>query len=318
MLFRLQKGMMSILVASVLAIGATLWLTASHQSLFGFFQSKQLEVRWAQLHQAKQQLLQFALLQPEIYLTNSDSKFLPAGEIPAIGYFPCPDLDGDGRLLNNETMCGRMYDATAMHPQQTGFAPDPELSLGGENCDGTSACMGYLPSVFASRFFYFAPKKRFYYVLDERFAFQNPHYNSGTSQYFAPLAPTKIQQQTEDQGVPLGLSVNNHSGYVVVLIDAGADGLNAENLNGDRYFQSSAATSTAVSQSANADFIVGITFDEWQQLIAPRLCVESQRWLGLSTDLNVMPAAVTHWANLYDALDNPYGSGLKHWVESCQ
>lgn len=314
-----QKGFVSILLVAILTSVVALWVSTQHQSLISYFKTEQIDERYLALKSAKQKLLQFAILQPEIYQTNSDSKLLPAGEVPSIGYFPCPDLDGDGRLLVSETMCGRKYDATSPYPEKTGFAPDPERDEGVMDCNGSAPCMGFLPSIFKSRFVYFGPAKRFYFVLDERFAFQNPNYNSGESQYFAPLSKAEIDRQSQiaTDPVPVGLSLDNTDGYVAILIDAGDDGLNSENSDGDRFFRS-AASSTSMKQVKEADLVLGISYQEWQKLVVRRLCVASQRWQGISADFERLKDSTPHWANPYNASINSYGSGIKSWVGSCQ
>lgn len=307
-----QQGISSMLLVAIIATVVFLWIGMKQTTLLSLFKNSQLEGRMASLEAAKQKLFEFAILQPEIYMTNSDSKLLPAGDVPAIGYFPCPDLDGDGRLLNFETMCGRQYDSHAANPEQTGFAPDPELSVGDENCDGSKACMGYLPSLFASRFFYFGEAKRFFYVLDERLAFQNPNYNSGSSQYFAPLSSASLIAQAQNQSVPIGLTINGKEQFVAVLIDAGEDGLSPENSDGDRHFE---ANGQGVDYQ-NADLVLGVTFKEWQDLMMRRVCVERDRWLGRNGFTNLSEDQ-SHWANDYDELDNPYGSGLFQLIQNC-
>ncbi|WP_321275985.1 hypothetical protein [Thiomicrorhabdus indica] len=312
-----QMGVISSLLVSAVAIVVVLWVGSQQQELISIFKSKQIDQRFLAMKLAKQRLMQFAVLQPEIYQTNSDSTLRPAGKMPSLGYFPCPDLDGDGLLLNTESSCGNPYDSLAPNPDATGFVPDPELSSGGENCDGTSPCMGFLPSQFKSRFVYFGKPAKYYLVVDERFAYQSAYYNTGSSQYFTPLSVDTI----ESASTPLGLSLDNTDGYIALLIDAGNNGLSPENQDGDRFFISPSAPVALSQSNDDSDLIVGITWEEWKLLIARRLCIEAMRWkgegefTGLSTE--------QHWAKSFNDSDptlpeyNPFGSGVESWVSSC-
>lgn len=316
MFYSKQSGIISSFLVSLVAVVVTLWVGSQQQGLISLFKSKQVDERFLAIKSAKERLLQFAVLQPEIYQTNSDNSLRPAGEIPSLGYFPCPDLDGDGLLLNTETSCGNPYSDSAPNPDTTGFVPDPELSAGVVNCDGISPCMGFLPSQFKSRFVYFGEAAKYYLVVDERFAYQSAYYNTGSSQTFTPLSVDTIESST----APLGLNLDGTDGYIALLIDAGNNGLSSENEDGDRFFFSPSEVSVEESHE-NADIIVGITWSEWQTLVARRLCMETQRWRGEGDFTGL--STPQHWAKEFNDDDsnaadyNPFGSGIENWFESC-
>lgn len=300
-----QKGYGVLLIVSALMVVATLIASSYFQNLISYFSSKQIQQNLYQMQLVKQRLLNFAVLQPEIYLTNSSSQLQSSIEAPAPGYFPCPDLDGDGYLLGGETTCGNIYLPTASIPQQTGFVPDPLNNFGGENCNGSSACMGYVPQKIVSREVYFAPAKRYFYVLDERFSFQNGyHFNNGQKR-FSPLNPSAFTAQAPR------LALNGVQGYVLLIIDPGTDGLDEDNADGDFDFVS---PKKILPQNDALDQIIGVTLEEWRMLISIRACVTLKRF---SNGLNVYPSlpnAQAHWLNAYHALNNPAGTG---WREQC-
>ncbi|QKI88546.1 hypothetical protein [Thiomicrorhabdus xiamenensis] len=259
-----------------------------------------------QLEHVKQRLLNFAVLHPEIYQTNSASQLQDAANIPSIGYFPCPDLDGDGFLLGAETTCGNPYLPLSAYPDQTGFVPDPLNNSGAENCNGTGYCMGFVPQKISSREFYFAPAQRFYYVLDERFSFQNPNYVNNGVMRFAPLNP-----QVFETGEMPRLNLNGVGGYVFLIIDAGSDGLSAENANGDHYFVNQ---SNGLVYSETDDRVVGVTFSEWKRLMQIRSCRQLSRLNGVGPKYTEIDPLLPHWMNAYQPLTNAVGAD---WRQQC-
>lgn len=300
-----QKGYGVLLIISALMMIASLLASSYFQTLISYFSSKQIQQNLYQMQLVKQRLLNFAVLQPEIYLTNSSSQLLSAAEVPAPGYFPCPDLDGDGYLLGGETTCGNVYLPTASIPAQTGFVPDPLSNSGGANCNGVTACMGYVPQKIVSRQFYFAPAKRYFYVLDERFSFQNGYHSNNGQNRFSPLNPSEFISLNPR------LELNGVDGYVLLIIDAGNDGLDAPNADGDFKFVS---PRRMLRQDNNLDQIIGVTLEEWRVLMSIRACVALKRF---SNGLNVypdLPNAQAHWLNTYHAANNPAGGG---WREQC-
>ncbi|BBP46731.1 hypothetical protein THMIRHAS_21040 [Thiosulfatimonas sediminis] len=300
-----QKGMVLLLVSMVLVMLIALLASSYFKNLIAYFSSKQLSQQHHLMLQVKQRLLMFAVLHPEIYLTNSSSQLLAADEVPGAGYFPCPDLDGDGFLLGAETTCGNQFLPSASNPLQTGFVPDPLTNSGGANCNGMAACMGYVPQKIVSRQFYFAPAKRYFYVLDERFSFQNGYYFNDGQNRFSPLSPSILES------VAPRLQLNGVDGYVLLIIDAGNDGLDASNADGDFKFVS---PRRVLSRDENLDQIIGVTLEEWRVLMSIRACVTLKRF---NNGLNVYPAlanAQAHWLNAYHPANNPAGGG---WRAQC-
>ncbi|CAN8138779.1 hypothetical protein THIOSC15_1120001 [uncultured Thiomicrorhabdus sp.] len=69
-----QKGYGLLLIVAVLVIVAGLVSTNYFKSAISYYSSKQLKHELYQLKQVKERLLRFAVLQPEIDLTNSASQ----------------------------------------------------------------------------------------------------------------------------------------------------------------------------------------------------------------------------------------------------
>lgn len=300
-----QKGYGLLLILAVILMVAGFVSSSYFKNLISYFSSKQLQLEVVQMQQVKERLLRFAVLQPEIYLTNSDSQLLDASAVPAPGYFPCPDLDGDGFLLGAETTCGNVYLPSASHPNQTGFVPDPLNNNGSFNCDGSVACMGYVPQKIVSRELYFAPAQRYFYVLDERFSFQNGYHVNHGLKRFAPLSPSVFSNR------PARLYLNGVGDYVLLIIDAGKDGLDAPNADGDYRFVSPGRT---LDQDTGADKIIGVTFNEWRRLMTIRACLNFNRFHSSVNNYPPLIAGNAHWLNSYHSVNNPAGGG---WRQQC-
>ncbi|MDG6774777.1 hypothetical protein QCB45_10575 [Thiomicrorhabdus sp. ZW0627] len=307
----------------VVVIVAALWVSTKHQSLISVFKNEELDQELYALKQVRKRLLNFATLQPEIYMTDSGSGNLEGSDkIPGVGYFPCPDLDGDGQTTGVEDNCGNPLLPASAEPQKTGFVPDPYLNVGLGSCNGAGVCTGYVPREISTYNIYFAPAGRYFYFLDERFSTQNTNYNNvggvGPKRY-APLYPNRLggdplsATSSTDSFDPV-LTLNGVGGYVAIIIDAGDDGLDAANNDGDYNFVSGTPD---LSDSEGADQIVGITYEDWIALMAHRVCVEKGRIEGVDADYTDIDHALPHWYNDYNATTNPSGGNWRTWGIVC-
>ncbi|QCU90782.1 hypothetical protein [Thiomicrorhabdus sediminis] len=322
-----QKGFAFLLIIVVIAIVTSLWISTRFEYIISFFKSYELEERETELTWAKDRLLQYAVLHPEVYLTDSSNAGQSAESIPAPGYFPCPDLDGDGDInsLNYETQCQNSVDFGG-----DGFVPDPDLAAGLGSCNGTDLCLGYLPRGISERHLYFAEQAKYYYFLDERFAFRNGDHAAkaptGAAIQYIPMNPSEFNVA----GSSPVLSINGKTGYVVVLIDPGLDGqLNGENADGDGDFQYNPLNSL-MNDADNTDVVIGIHYDEWLNWVARRVCSEHQRFDGGNGDENNdgntdaadeiytgIDETIGHWFNDYDLATDRYGADWRGWVSQC-
>jgi len=319
---RVQKGFTLLLTAVVLVLIASLWLSTQHEYLYSVFKNEQLEEDVAELEAVKAKLLQFAILQPEIYKTDTVGVMQDATQIPAPGYFPCPDLNGDGSLNAAESSCGNPFDpgflpdATSDDDTSTGYVPDPDRNESLGTCTGSSTCLGFVPSAITTRDFYFGEAGKFYYFLDERFSNQNPNYVNDNLKRFAPLNPTQFDPEDGEISNDPVLTLDGVTGYVALIIDPGSDGLDTANKDGDYHFSSSG---TSLQDSDETDRIVGITFNEWMSLVVHRVCVEQKRIEGTVVDYVDIdnPSPIKHWYNDYDLTSNPGGANWRTWGVVC-
>ncbi|MDG6779112.1 type II secretion system protein [Thiomicrorhabdus sp. zzn3] len=306
-----QNGFVLLLVIIVVAIIAFLWLSTQQGSLLSAFKNEQLDQDMSELEEVKRHLLEFAVLQPEVFLTDTTGVMQSNEQVPSPGYFPCPDLDGNGETTGGESSCGNPFNPAAWVDgvTATGFVPSPAVGV------------GYVPGYISTRNIYFGPSGRYFYFLDERFSTQNPNYVNGTLLRYAPLNHDQFvgdpatATNSLDPFDPL-LTLNGVSGYIALIIDAGADGLDAENANGDNIFVSG---TNDLSESEYADKIIGISFEEWVSLVARRVCAETGRYSGADVSGDYTDIVTTkHWFNQYDgdslsADYNPGGGDWRNW-----
>ncbi len=335
-----QKGFVFLLVIVVIAIIATLWLATKHQGLISAFKNEEIDESLMALKEVKRRLLEFSVLNPEIYLTTTTGVLQGNDKVPAVGYFPCPDLDGDGLVSGLESSCGNPL---ISGNSASGFVPDPLSAIGLGSCTGGgSICTGYVPQEIDTRDVYFAPKKRYFYVLDERFSTQNVFYNdiSGVGpKRYAPLAPSRLEGDPASASSSLDsfdpiLRLNEVGKYVALIIDAGDNGLDAANNDGDNAFVSGRGNKYLKNASDEIvgvtydpddpdipgveydDQVVGITYNEWITLIAHRVCGEHDRFSGDAADFDAV-TVTEHWVKDYHATDNPLGSEWLSWGVAC-
>lgn len=302
-----QGGFGLLLLIVVLVVIAGLWVATQQEKAVSIFKTQAVESDYQDLKQVKARLLEFAMLQPEIYLTNTSSQIQSANQIPSPGYFPCPDLDGDGTLSSAESSCTNPFLST--NTEFTGFVPD----------FSSASPLGFVPQAITTRNTYFAPAGRYYYFLDERFSNQNPNYVNDNLKRYAPLNPVRLEgavlsaSDKLDSFTPV-LTLNGQAGYIALIIDAGTDGLDAANADGDRHFVSG---SSSLFNDDNADKIVGVTYTEWFALVGSRICYEQARFKVGLDGAQPIDEDLRHWYNNYNLTSNPGGGSWRSLEVTC-
>lgn len=310
-----QSGFILMVLVVIMVIGATAYFGGFGENLRFQHQAKLAERDIADILKIREQLLRYAIFQPELYESDPTGgtgyALKDLDSIPAPGYFPCVDLDGDGEVLAAETSCGN---PTVAEDDTTGFA------------------VGFLPTDFRTRNIFFggAVPKQFYYVLDERFANGNNLYHNGSTGRFAPLNPDTLPQGR--------LNLNGIEGYVALIIAPGepitmqdgtvqdrtqtgdavariADYLDKRfddsgseingNADGDRYFFSQAKSNLGIN-----DTIIGVSFQEWQTLMLNRVCSQKMT-------LEATAPSEPFWFNAYEVNNNPAGSDWRAFMGNC-
>lgn len=214
----------------------------------------------AVLRQAKENLLDYAVMNPEIYATDDDGDPQLMENIPGPGYLPCPDTNNSG---SPNTACG-----------------------------GGVVAMGRLPIRIGSRDVVFldddVDSSLIWYAVDERFVQNNANYYEDR---FSPL--------NSELAVPPRLTVDGESDIVAVLFFAGErlSGQNGNSNNMTNYLEGENADGdgdfTALqSPGILNDVVVKISYQEWRQAMLKRL--EGEKASLCST---IPTAQTVHWFN---------------------
>lgn len=187
-----QQGFIILMGMLMLVLGASVWF-----GTLGTLKSTNLKLEreakaQEQLYKIKQRMLQFAALHPEIY---GDATFEPGP-----GYFPCPDLTGDGSMAGS---CGTLGGVDQLFVY--GMVP---YKIGTRN-------FTFLDSEFDNRLYWFA--------VDARYVYRSGQYTSYSSSNwrFAELnteLPREVSPASGPDVVPLTL--NNREQIVMVLFYA--------------------------------------------------------------------------------------------------
>ncbi|MBO1926955.1 hypothetical protein J3998_05145 [Thiomicrorhabdus sp. 6S2-11] len=275
-----QSGIAVILVVTVIAIVAALWISSKHGTIIGNFKSKEIESEFIELKQAKDRLMQFALLTPELYHLQSLSGF----DEPIIGpgYFPCPDGAVGGSVTEPVATDGIADWDTC----STGA--DPVGSIVG---DANMLLWGYLPRIASNtslgNLFAFGAERKLLYFVDRRFVLPSKDYGDNESLpatnatsvidetgRFAPLTP-----QTIAIGGSGSLTLNGATGIVAILVDPGSDNKLNEVTRVDGNFFYSIPNSSITSEDPTIDKLVVLTYEQnWLPLVARRVCRERARF----------------------------------------
>lgn len=254
-----QQGFIFLIGLLVLVLGAGVWFgtVANLQSNGMQIEKKNEHIR--ELQRIKERMLTYAVMQPEIFRTNSGSTAVRAQEdIPGPGYFPCPDVNGDG---------------------------DSDAPCGGT---GVMFVTGLVPQSVSSRFFTFMDKpqeaNRYWYAVDSRFLTQNlDYFYGGVSKRFVPL---------NRASPPLAsLTLDGRNDIVMVLIFAGDEVqgqnqsvlsannfLDLENGDGDADF-----ISTFNDKERYNDHVIAITRTEWNAAVLSRVSKDVMSGITVGT-----------------------------------
>lgn len=260
------------MIMLMLIVGAAIWFG----TLSGLrSESMQIEMRnehIRELKRIKERMLTFAVMQPEIYYSET------SGTIPGIGYFPCPDTDGDGMSNSGPTYpCGNNKDKDEYF------------------------VTGMVPVKADENRFTFIDKplnsNRYWYSVDSRFA---PNNKIIASHRYLPLnagSPTNAN-----------LTLDGRTDIVMVLIYAGdplsgqshasANIDNIENFldQGNSDDDENFFTKDGGPDVFN-DFVISITREEWRAAVLSRASKDLYPEDEIPDLCTEISSNVAHWFN---------------------
>ncbi|QCU90786.1 hypothetical protein [Thiomicrorhabdus sediminis] len=272
-----QSGYIVLMGMLVLMIGAMVWFGASGNVMVNrmMLQSNNEEV--TQLEQIKQKMLAYAVMHPEVF-ANVTPK-------PGVGYFPCPDVDGDG-LPDNP--CGIKS------------GTDQLYVFGNVPYQNTLQNFNFLDKQLDSRLYWFA--------VDSRFVENSALYSFATSSRFAPLndqLDTHVTDIHHKQVAPILLDGDDE--IVMVLFYAG-DTLASQarpSVDAADYLEQPVEivgenigfNSTGTAMQDFNDYVIAITRSEWQAAMLMRLSRDNSPADQIPDMCVSVGAAGQHWFN---------------------
>ncbi len=282
-----QSGFVILMGLLVLILGAAAWYGSTGNLTSEKMKASEQKSYMAELERIKERMLTYAILNPELF-DDGSSIF-----IPGPGYFPCPDVSGNGNsdTTNDCSRAGNLY------------------------------AMGWIPQRVVARSFSFLPtgqeieNKRYWFAVDARFLVDG-QYAYDSSRRFAPLnidTPSLVDPTAnptldpspcdETTGIPIPatcvppLTLDGREDIVMVLFYAGEANPLAQNRTLHTGAPNAAAeiseyleqpsmvipstsgantlTGTFISQSSGSgffnDYAIAITREEWNAAVLSRV-----------------------------------------------
>jgi len=272
-----QSGFIVLMGMLALVIGAGIWF-----GTLGNLRSNSMKIAKKdkdinELHLIKDRMLAYAVLHPEIYSG--------ASSLPGPGYFPCPDINGDG--------------------------------VSNTNCDvdgvGTNRLfiLGKVPYKISSRFFTFIDSKlnngNYWYAVDARFVNSSARYATGSWGRFSNLnrdMPNKVDDSGGTSVFPM--TVDGKDDIVMVLFYTGdiLAGQTRPSSNYTDYLEQPTVVdgstidfkSVGANSSVFNDYVITITRKEWESAVLSRV-TEDVNPQDNVPDLCAIPATDQSWFN---------------------
>lgn len=272
-----ERGFMVLMTMMLLAVGTAIWFGTLGQVRSNSMKIESEDRHLIELQAIKERMLAYAVLQPEIYAD--------ADVVPGIGYFPCPDTDGDG--LSNRP-CG--YSAAINQLFVVGRVPTQE----------------------PNRFFAFIDSgidpELYWFAVDARLVDDHAYYAFDNADRF-PLVnadmPSEVKDQSNNDVPPL--TVDGKDDIVMVLFYAGTAlaGQARPTNDIDDYLEQPAESpgdtlnfqSVGASPDVFNDYVITITRQEWNAAVLARASQDNAPQDGVP-DLCVNESdASAHWFN---------------------
>lgn len=293
-----QSGFIVLMGMLALVIGAGIWFGTLGSLRSNTMQIANKDKHINELHLIKDRMLAYAALHPEIY----DD----AANVPGPGYFPCPDIDGDG--------------------------------VSDTNCDvnaGTNRLfvLGKVPFKIAVRFFTFVDDSltdngNYWYAIDARFVNSSARYATGTWARFSNLNNT-MPNDVNDSGGTLvpPFTVDGKANIVMALFYAGEPikGQSRPSASASDYLEQptvvDGSTINFRSVGANSDvfndYVLTITRKEWEAAVlsrvtqGPDMCLTPKTGVNWFNDCTYTGTNVPSFACTNGTFDNLPGQGWR-------
>ena len=260
-----QQGFIILMGMLALVLGAAVWFGTLGSVRSNTMAIQQNDIHINHLKRIKEKMLTYAVLHPEIY---SDSV-----NVPGIGYFPCPDQNGDGAIDAPDSPCGT--DALGTNELFT---------------------MGMVPFKIGTRNFSFidslSDNHLYWYAVDSRLVNSSARFATATSQRFSTInneleplvqieAAVLAAAGIPDPGPIAPMTLDGKDQIVMVLFYAGPPlaGQTRPSNNPADYLEQPAIVaglpldfqSVGVNPDTFNDYVIPITRREWESAMLSRV-----------------------------------------------
>lgn len=272
-----QEGFMILMILMMLTVGAAVWFGTYGEIRTNSMKIESDDRNLLELQSIKNRMLAYAVLHPEIYADESI--------IPGVGYFPCPDTDGDG--VSN-TPCGFTSGVNQLF------------------------VLGRVPEEIPNHFFSFIDSEvdssLYWMAVDARLVNDHGFYQFTTAKRLAPVN-TNLDAQVKDQGnhdVPPFL-VDGKDDIVMALFYAGPalSGQSRSSNNVSDYLEQPTVTngynidfqSVGANNDVFNDYVITITRAEWEAAILSRISQDLVPQDGTPDLCNLVTDGTENWFN---------------------
>ncbi|WP_178861325.1 hypothetical protein [Thiomicrorhabdus cannonii] len=272
-----QRGFIVLMTMMMLAVGTAIWFGTLGQIRSNTMKIESEDRQLLELQAIKERMLAYAVLQPEIF---SDQAV-----IPGVGYFPCPDTNGDGTA---DRPCG--YDSATNQLFVIGRVPTQE----------TSHFFSFIDSGIDPSLYWFA--------VDARLVDHHAYYAYDNALRFAPVSvqmPVEVPDQSNNDVPPL--TVDGKDEIVMALFYAGpalSNQTRPSNSINDYLEQPTATLGYSINfQSVGAtpdvfnDYVITITRKEWEAAMLARVSQDISPQDGVPDLCSLVAENTADWFN---------------------
>ncbi|WP_038150550.1 hypothetical protein [Thiomicrorhabdus chilensis] len=274
---RNQAGFMVLIILMMLVVGTAVWFGTLGQVRTNSMKIESEDRNLSQLKAIKNRMLAYTILHPEIY---SDELLTPG-----VGYFPCPDTNGDG---SSDGPCGYVSGVNQLF------------------------VIGRVPNKIVNRFFSFidsdVDRSLYWFAVDSRLVNDHGFYQFNSAKRLAPVNANlehEVKDLSNNDVAPL--LVDGKDDIVMALFYAGpplSGQSRPSNAIGDYLEQPTANNgfnidfqSVGANQNVFNDYVITITRNEWEAAVLARISQDISPQDGAPDLCTLITDNTQHWFN---------------------
>ncbi|MDG6778653.1 hypothetical protein QCB44_08040 [Thiomicrorhabdus sp. zzn3] len=268
---------MVLMILMMLALGTAAWFGSLGQIRANSMKIESEDRNLMELQSIKDRMLAYAILHPEIYSDESIT--------PGVGYFPCPDINGDGL---SDGPCGYTSGINQLF------------------------VIGRVPERISNHFFSFIDSdldpSLYWMAVDSRLVNDHGFFQFTTAKRFAPVntnLDTEVKDQSNNDVAPL--LVDGKDEIVMALFYAGPplSGQSRTSNSITDYLEQPAINngyninfqSVGANNDVFNDYVITITRGEWEAALLSRISQDVSPQDGTPDLCNSVTDGIEHWFN---------------------